>query len=150
MDPTSLLRQLLGRPLPEALGPPRFSSEGPQFYDQAYAVNKPFALPGPYTTKLAPADELMFRRWVAQNNVPFDPNAKVADYDMRGFWKDTGGHGWRPGAHFPDTYKTPYDTSFSRESRYSTPNNPRVWRGDTLVDTRTGFPFYASPTTRGK
>lgn len=80
----------------------------------------------------------MFQKWVASNRVPFDPHAKISDYDMRGYWKQTGGSNWRPGQHFPDTFKTPYDTTFSRESKYATPNNPYMWLGNKLIDSRSG------------
>lgn len=123
---------------------PLFSDEGPQYYAAAYGHNQPFARPGPYQTRLSPAEEQAFRVWVRSNAVPFDPDAQIADYDMRGFWKDTGGK-WS-GGHFPDTYKTPYDTTFSRESKYATPNCPFVWQGDNLVDTRNNQLIFGTPT----
>jgi hypothetical protein len=120
---------------------PVFSSEGPEYYQQAYDRNAPFAEPSStgYQTRLDPMRELMFRRWVADNRVPFDPDAAVVDYDMRGYFNETGGSEWAGGgAHFPDTYKTPYDTSFSNDSMYAKPGTPFVWQGDDLVDTRNG------------
>src|SRR3954471_14559714 len=48
------------------------------------------AKPGPYLTKLQPADEQSFQTWVKANKVPFDPSP-TADYDMRGYWKDNQG-----------------------------------------------------------
>jgi hypothetical protein len=122
--------------------PPLFTDEGPQFYDAAYRHNAPFATGGSYQTRLIPAQERRFRSWITDNKVPFDPDAKIADYDMRGFWKDTGGD-WS-GGHFPDTYKTPYDTSFSNESKYATKNNPFKWQGDSLIDTRDGSVVFGS------
>lgn len=117
-----------------------FSSEGPQFYNQAYALYSPFATTGPYVTKLSLPQERAFRKWVAKYRVPFNAAAgqgAVSDYDMRGFWKATKGRPYR-GGHFPDTYKTPYDTTFSAESRYATRSNPFRWVGQNLVDTRDG------------
>ena len=132
-------------------GPPVFSSEGPSLYAQAFDRNKQFAVKGPYQTKLSNIAEKLFLQWVAQKSVNgkgpggFDPKAKVSDYDMRGFWlhaPDQQVQSWKPGMHFPDTFKTPYDTSFSAESKYSLPSNPFVWSGNTLIDKRSGFPVF--------
>jgi TP901 family phage tail tape measure protein len=117
-------------------GPPLFTREGPAHYDAAFKHNAPFALPGPYQTDLG-EDEAAFRKWVAKNRVLFDPDAEKVDYDMRGFWA-AGGRQAAKNGHFPDTWKTPYDTSFSRESKYATANNPFGWVGDRLVDARDG------------
>lgn len=116
---------------------PVFTQEGPNLYAQAYARNKQYAKPGPYNTPLGPL-ESHFRAWVAQNKVPFDPNAKVSDYDMRGYWLANRNAAHAPGQHFPDTFKTPYDTTFSAESRYALPNTPFVWQGNQLVNRETG------------
>lgn len=120
---------------------PLFKAEGPQYYHAAMAHNAQFAQPAagvrPYQTDLRPADELAFRGWLKQHNVPFDPNARIADYDMRGFWKG-GGRNAAPNGHFPDTYKTPYDTTFSGESKYAVSGTPFKWQGNTLVDSRNG------------
>jgi hypothetical protein len=54
---------------------------------------------------------------------------------MRGYWKEhpeLAGK-WKAGQHFPDTYKTPYDTTFSRESKYATKDAPH-WVGNKLID----------------
>lgn len=136
----SLNRVLAGLPAnesPQRLSAPLFTHEGPDLYGAAHAHNAPFAKPGPYQTKLAPTAETRFRVWVKQNDVPFDPDATAVDYDMRGYWEATGGARWR-GGHFPDTFKTPYDTTFSAESRYALPGAPFVWRGNELVDARSG------------
>jgi hypothetical protein len=135
---------------PAATPAPVFKSEGPQLYQQAYQRNAQFAHPGPYHTPLQPEEEQKFRQWVTQNKVPFDPNAKIVDYDMRGFWKERqmDAAKWKPGQHFPDTYKTPYDTTFSAESKYAKPGTPFIWKGDNLIDKRTGAIVF-SPT-KGK
>lgn len=126
-----------------------FSAEGPQFYQQAFQHNAPFATKGPYQTQLAPAAELLFRLWLSQNKVPFNPDESTQDYDMRGFWQAMQNGQvpqWQGGKHhFPDTFKTPYDTTFSKESKYATPNNPFAWQGDSLIDTRTGQVVFAPP-----
>ena len=129
---------------------PLFTQEGPPLYAKAYAHNAPFAKPGPYQTKLPPQQEQQFRQWVAANKIPFDPNAKTVDYDMRGFWlsHQAGGQGRAANGHFPDTFKTPYDTTFSGESNYAKPGTPFVWKGNTLVDTRNGQIVFAPPAGR--
>src|SRR5215471_2682764 len=134
--PNSFLEQLKSAHEPRAL----FTEEGPQYAQRAYAHNAPYAVPGPYQTKLNPADELNFTRWLRASNVPFNPNDPTSDYDMRRFWLEQpqAAAAWRPGAHFPDIYKTPYDTTFSGESRYARPNTPFMWIGDNLVDMSTG------------
>lgn len=124
---------------------PLFTGEGPELYGKAFAHNAPFATAGPYQTALSPTEEARFRRWAVSREVPFDVNAKTVDYDMRGFWKNepAAAAAWKPGMHFPDTYKTPYDTTFSAESRYAVPGTPFVWQGDKLVDRRTGDVVFA-------
>lgn len=128
---------------------PIFTGEGPQYYAAAYRVYRPYAKPGPYQTKLSPQQEMAFRQWIAQNRVPFNPNAKVSDYDMRGYWKAMQAGkapAWQGGAtHFTDTFKTPYDTTFSRQSMYSTALNPYDWRGNELVHMLTGRPIFVPP-----
>lgn len=124
-----------------------FHTEGPQFYGEAFAQNSPYATQGPYRTKLTPQEEKAFRSWVKSSGVPFRPQAAVTDYDMRGWWRARTSRGlpvaYSPGQHFVDKWKTPYGTTFSRESIYATPNNPFVWRGDRLVNRSTGEVVFA-------
>src|SRR6476620_6560697 len=100
--------------------PPIFTKEGPRYYTAAYEHNQDFATAGPYNTSLSSDDEDTFRTWVDAFNVPFDPEGGTTDYDMRAYWLDVikPGGSWTQGDHFPDTYKTPYSTSFSDESQY--------------------------------
>ena len=130
---------------------PVFSAEGPQFYQQAYQRNAPYATGGSYQTSLSPTQEQQFRSWVANRGVPFDPNQPVQDYDMRGFWKEQPkqADAWKLGSHFPDTYKTPYDTTFSAESKYATKANPFKWSGNNLIDTSTGQLVFSVPNNGG-
>jgi hypothetical protein len=67
---------------------PKFTAEGPQFYQAAYTYFHDYATPGPYNTKLTQEEEMMFDAWVMTEHVPFDINSKVVDYDMRGYWKE--------------------------------------------------------------
>ena len=101
---------------------------------------KPVPKPaGPYQTPLKPAQEADFRNWVRTFGVPFDPSATKVDYDMRGYFKAHGAVPYQPGQHFPDHYKTPYDTAFSAESKYANNQNPLVWAApNVLIDRRTG------------
>jgi hypothetical protein len=117
---------------------PLFTAEGPQNYQAAYKHNAAFAKPGSYQTVLPPPEEAAFRQWLAVNRVSFNPNAKTVDYDMRGYYAANPLATHRSGQHFPDTFKTPYDTTFSGESKYAKPHTPFVWQGNKLIDTRTG------------
>ena len=95
------------------------------------------AKPGPWVTRLSPADEMRFQGWIKNNNIPFE-DSPHSDYDMRGFWKaqqqgdpvaKTAVSSFDHRIHFPDVWKTPYHRSFSNESKYATPNAPH-WTGD--------------------
>lgn len=97
------------------------------------------ARPGPYRTQLSLPEEAEFQLWVKKNRVPFD-DSPTSDYDMRGFWKalkkgsaNTTTSAFDGLTHYPDTFKTPYHKTFSRESKYATDNAPQ-WKGDRLVD----------------
>lgn len=102
-----------------------------------------YALPGPYNTPLPPKEEQAFRQWVRANNVNFNPDASKADYDMRGFYKammagdpnaQSAVNPYDHLIHYPDTYKTPAEPTFSRESKYATPNAPHWVNDRFLVD----------------
>ena len=90
----------------------------------------------PYNTQLEPHEEISFRQWVAANKVPFDPNAAVSDYDMRGFYKAlVAGDEKAKSAidtndsriHYPDFWKTPYHETFSAESQWADPAKAPSW-----------------------
>lgn len=105
---------------------------------RSFAFNRNWAKPGPYATKLSPPEEREFQEWVRANKVPWQ-DTPTADYDMRGYWKALNGgkakqtfNAWDHTMHFPDTWKTPYSGTFSRESIYAKPNAPH-WQGDKLV-----------------
>lgn len=125
-------------------GHPMFHAEGPRYYDAAYKFFHRYAKRGPYQTPLRGHAEGAFRSWVHRAHVPFDIHARRSDYDMRGFWSAGGSSHWHRGSHFPDTYKTPYDTTFSRQPRYATRNNPFDWVGNKLVNMRTGRIIFAA------
>ena len=99
----------------------------------------PFKPGASYNTPLPVLDEMAFRQWVLSNSVPFNANAPVSDYDMRGYWRGlTNGNPMarpteinpndnRP--HFPDYYKTPLHQTFSAESQWAGPHAP-TWIND--------------------
>ena len=88
-----------------------------------------------YNTDLG-EHEPAFRDWVGQNKVPFDVNAPVSDYDMRGFYRALQSGDERAvsatnqndGAiHYPDYWKTPYHKTFSAESQWANPQTAPRW-----------------------
>lgn len=107
-----------------------------------YKRNKGYAKKGEYQTTLQPGEEIAFRRWALANNVPFNFEQPVQDYDMRGFWKALMSGDPRAATainpndkqlHFPDFWKTPYHQSFSRESQWATEKAPTWNEKDQLV-----------------
>lgn len=128
---------------PEAVGGNTFT---PGNLAANYARNKQYTKPGlttsDFQTKLSPEKEQAFRSWVKDNNIPFDPDVKTQDYDMRGFWSGmmagdphaTSGIDPNDGnLHFTDYYKTPFHETFSAQSKFATATAPD-WQGDQLVD----------------
>src|SRR5438874_2498689 len=86
-------------------------------------------------TPLTPDEEIAFRQWAAQNGIE-NYDHPDAHYDMRGFWKATGGAPHLPGSqmHFPDTFKQHGHPTFSVESQYSTgPYDGGRWVSDNYV-----------------
>lgn len=119
-----------------------------------YEKNLPHAIPGPYETALPQTLEPGFQSWLKTNNVPFNPEAKVQDYDMKGFYSALQGKDPRAVSavdpydnriHFPDVWKTPYHETFSNESMYAKPTAPR-WSKDGrfLLDNEGSVLFDAS------
>lgn len=95
-------------------------------------------VPANYNTQLSPLEEMEFRQWAKQNNVPFNVNAPTSDYDMRGFYRGlqqgdprarTGVDPYDQRMHFSDVYKAPTHERFSGESYYAAPVAPR-WSDD--------------------
>lgn len=95
------------------------------------------ALAGPprEETPLSADEEEAFQYWARRNNVS-DANDPRANYDYRGFWKETAGQPVRYGVdHFPDTYKQHGHPTFSVESQYSRgPDDGGRWDGDRYID----------------
>ncbi len=109
-----------------------------------YKRNQPYIAPGAgnFNTRLDPLQEMMFRKWVGQNNVPFNPDSGVQDYDMRGFYSALQSGNPRAVSainpnddqmHYPDYWKTPYHESFSGESQWAGPVSPKWNDKDQLV-----------------
>ena len=95
-----------------------------------------------YFTDLPAQDESAFRQWVADNNVPFDPDDRHPDYDMWGFYKamKAGDPKARSAIdqydkklHFTDYFKTPTHETYSNESQGALPTAPRWIDGRYLV-----------------
>ncbi len=103
-----------------------------------------------YSTSLKDTEETQFREWLAtQKDGPFaefDPDAKIVDYDARGFWKAAKAGDPRASLaknptdnkmHADDFWKTPYHQSFSNESGYAFPTAPYWANNHQLVDPAT-------------
>jgi hypothetical protein len=106
---------------------------------------QPFALGdlGRYNTALPQMDEFAFRKWLADNQVPFDPNNPNQDYDMRGFYQGLmqqnprATSGINPNdnrTHYTDYWKTPSHASFSSGSKWAGPNAPNWINDSQLAD----------------
>lgn len=78
-----------------------------------------------YNTPLADADEAEFRKWLKKEGRQRD----LADYDLRGWWKENGGQSTKKG-HMTDQFKKPSHPTFSTESQYSGKdgNEGGTWR----------------------
>lgn len=123
---------------------PVFKGEGhPQ---GAYKHNRRWAVSGPYQTSLAPKQSERFEDWAKrfENRQGIKVNK---EYDYRGWWKSATPaerhEAIATQGHFTDKYKTPYDTSFSNQSKYAKPGTPYVWRTNAngkgiLVNKRNG------------
>jgi hypothetical protein len=115
----------------------------------AYRRNLPYLgqstirnAPANYNTQLSPLDEMAFRQWAGQNNVPFNVHAPTSDYDMRGFYRaqqqgdpraQTEVNPNDQRMHFTDAFKTPYHESFSGGSQYAGPVAPQWNALDQLI-----------------
>jgi hypothetical protein len=85
---------------------------------------------------------MAFRQWASDNKVPFDPQARSSDYDMRGYWQGLmrGNPMARPTQidpndnrpHYTDYYKTPAHETFSSASQWAGPQTPS-WVNDTQL-----------------
>jgi len=118
-------------------------------------VNAAYIKPGEhvYNTPLTPEAEQAFRGWIGQNKVPFNPEAGVTDYDMRGFWLGLQNQDPRAVSaidphdrrlHYPDYWKTPLHQTFSADSQWATPDAPRWTPEGRLID-RQGNVLFAPP-----
>lgn len=86
------------------------------------------------TTLLSAEEEARFQEWGRANGIR-DLNDDRANYDYRGFWRETGGSPVKRGDHFPDTYKQHGHETFSNESKYSRGGlDGGRWLGEDFVD----------------
>lgn len=119
------------------------SGDNPRgIYERNTQWTKPGLTDKDFRTNLSSEEETSFKKWVKENNIPFEDSSQ-SDYDMRGFWK--GMQTGDPAAHqavnnndhrihFSDKWKTPYHHSFSRESQWATPDAPTWNDKDQLID----------------
>jgi hypothetical protein len=127
-------------------------------FAEVFTRNAPYVRRGDHTynTPLPPDSERCFRLWLGQNDVCFDPEATVVDYDMRGFWMalmagdpkarfEIDQHDGR--AHYPDYWKTPYHQTFSNESQWATSDAPHWNEYGQLVETPGTIPFDSGQET---
>ena len=100
----------------------------------------PFKMGDTFGTTLDPLNEMAFRQWVTQNQVPFNVNAAgPSDYDMRDYYQGVmqGNPMARPTEinvndglpHYTDYYKTPLHQSFSSGSQWADETTPS-WIND--------------------
>ena len=103
--------------------------------------NSKYATQANYFTALPPEQEMVFRQWIQQNQIPFNPQDAITDYDMRGFWQALQNKDPRATSavnpndnriHYPDVWKTPYHDTFSADSQFAMPGAPK-WKGNQLV-----------------
>ena len=120
------------------------------------ARNSAHSTQGPYRTTLNPMQEWKFRQWVRENDVPFQPNRLLQDYDMRGFYSALQSGDPRAQSvvdphdkqmHYPDFWKTPYHETFSAESQWATPDAPR-WQDDRYLVDRDGNVLFDAAKAR--
>jgi hypothetical protein len=126
-----------------------------KYREDLLARNMAYANPAwtQQVTRLDPVQEQAFLQWIQQNQVPFNPQDKYPDYDMRGFY--TGLMNKDPNAvagineatqslHYPDYWKTPYHESFSAESQWAKEGAP-TWRENQLVSPKGEVIFEDKP-----
>jgi hypothetical protein len=108
---------------------PLFKGEGHP--KGAFKHNQKWAVEGPYQTQLRGKLKERFHNWAKR----YEDNQGIKvnkEYDYRGWWENASPaerhQAIAKGGHFTDKYKTPYDTSFSSESKYAKPGTPLVWR----------------------
>lgn len=102
--------------------------------------------PSIFQTKLSKGDEQKYQKWLnsTSKDTGVDYNPDDPGYDMRGYWQDIVATGkfkkMGEKQHFPDTYKTPYHPTFSRESKFASPDAPYWNKNDQLLDPTTDQP----------
>lgn len=73
-----------------------------------------------FNTQLAENEEQAFQSWLQAESKKLNRNIEndIIDYDLRGFWKESGGKSLS-GGHLTDKFKKPNHPTFSIESMYS-------------------------------
>lgn len=137
-------------PAPVPAIPPEDSYPTPE---KMFEKNKAYIKEGDHTynTKLTPKEELTFREWVKRNKIPFNVDADVTDYDMRGFWKAYSSGDPKAVSqinpndkelHYSDYWKTPYHETFSAESQWADPEKAPTWNDKDQLVTPDGTVLY--------
>ena len=86
------------------------------------------------TTKLKPGQEVAYNQWRTNNKIE-----ESDDYDLKGYWKETGYKSASHDGHFPDTYKL--KAPFSEGDRYQQISDESKYSGNPgyLSGTNTSF-----------
>ena len=95
-----------------------------------------------YNTQLSPQEQRQFIDFIDKqySETGRDYTRDMTDYDVMGWWKDTGGKVDERG-HGVDTYKKPNHPTFSDESKY---HGKDGYRGGSWIDTQGGTVFLPS------
>lgn len=105
--------------MPNANDPGGVVNQMPGAWDQGWRPTAggadPYDFSDRYNTQLSPQQERAFQQWLQQSGRAGD----LYDYDMRGFWQQTGGRFDPATGHGIDVYKKPNHPTFSSQSQYS-------------------------------
>jgi hypothetical protein len=121
------------------------------------APRAPFVAQPTLNTPLGMLDEMAFRGWTAKNSVPFNAEAPVTDYDMRGFWRAMQQQNpmarsavdpYDNRMHYPDYWKTPQHQTFSADSQWAGPSAPQ-WISDATLAAPNGRVLFNAEAPAG-
>lgn len=100
-----------------------------------------------YNSSLSPKEEAAFVAWAQQFSKVrgYDVLKDLQDYDLRGYWKESGGKVDRS-PHLTDRFKKPNHPTFSDESKYSGVASPfgGNFVGGQWIESEDGWQFKAS------
>lgn len=83
-------------------------------------------MPNIHDTELSPSEEIAFTLWHNKNYPGQKVEDSTKDYDLRGAWREIqkGSIKFDERKHLPDKYKKPNHITFSKESIYTSKENP--------------------------